>query len=80
MEKDLQVGKKGFTAALAKIYGKDKLIQSFNTSTKVNSNDSSITYNNISQELSAASGLKLNNETVKELILESVHHLNEKNR
>lgn len=78
--KRLTSWQKGFTAALAKIYGKDKLIQSFNTSTKVNSNDSSITYNNISQELSAASGLKLNNETVKELILESVHHLNEKNR
>jgi len=69
-------------AALAKAYTKELLIQSFNTADNPISNkeldkstNTKLTYNKLTQELNDAIGFNLNQETIKEVIEDSIKHI-----
>jgi len=69
-------------AALAKAYGKESLIQSFRTADNPISNkevdkstNTKLTYNKLTQELNDAIGFNLNQETIKEVIEDSIKHI-----
>ena len=78
---------KAFIAALAKVYTKELLIQNFNTADNPtnnkkldNSSNTKLSYNKVTEELSNVLGSKLNQETIKELILESIKHLSRRKK
>lgn len=80
--KRLTTYQKVVTAALAKAYTKELLIQSFSTADNPNSNkevdkstNKKLTYNKITQELNDAIGFNLNQETIKEVIVDSIKHI-----
>ena len=73
---------KAFIAALARAYTKELLIQSFNTADNPISNkeidkstNTKLTYYRITQELNDAIGFNLNQETIKEIIVDSIKHI-----
>lgn len=73
---------KSFMAALAKAYGKESLTQSFRTADNPISNkkvdkstNTKLTYNKLTQELNDAIGFNLNQETIKEVIEDSIKHI-----
>ena len=80
--KRLTTYQKVVTAALAKAYTKELLIQSFNTADNPISNkevdkstNTKLTYNRLTQELNDAIGFNLNQETIKEVIVDSIKHI-----